>query len=119
MPVALVVLTGVYDLSRRPELEQQLDPASAARMVILDMREVVAIDSSALWCFLALKERMSRHGPGVVRLVGVPVSIRRVLDFARLTPALEIHESIRDALGAPVGSPPGATVASQLHFQSG
>jgi anti-anti-sigma factor len=117
--VALVVLAGVYDLSRRAELEERLGPASAARMVILDMREVVAIDSSALWSFLALKKRMSQHGPGVVRLVGVPPSIRRTLGLSRLSPALEIHETIRDALGEPVGLPPSAPPASDLYFQHG
>lgn len=39
-----------------------------------------------------------RRGPGIVRLVGVPPNILKMLELSRLPPALEVYESVRDAL---------------------
>ncbi|MGZ3506225.1 MAG: STAS domain-containing protein [Vulcanimicrobiaceae bacterium] len=98
-PVAIIVLEGEYDLSRRQELASTLQAIPICDIAIIDMGQVTYMDSTALTCFVQLKKRMRRNTQGVVRVVGLRARLHRLYEFAHLHQLFEIYATIGDAMG--------------------
>jgi anti-anti-sigma factor len=77
--VALLLLRGELDFAAAAALRAQVAAVAAMRLVI-DLREVTFIDSSALRELLNARGELERHGGRLV-LSGVPVSVQRLLDM--------------------------------------
>jgi anti-anti-sigma factor len=65
------------------------------KLVLLDMRDVSFIDSSALGEIVSLKRRMA--SPGVVRIIGATPQITKVLHLTGVSKVLELHNSFASA----------------------
>lgn len=84
-------LAGEYDIARQAELDAELAKAYSASAVVLDMREVTYIDSTALTCFIRLQKRLKENGPGRVQLSGVRPNVRRIFELTNLDQIFEVR----------------------------
>jgi anti-sigma B factor antagonist len=70
---AWVHLTGELDIDTTPQLEQTLsDPASQARLVVLDMRALAFMDSCGVHAIVNASARARQRGRRLVVLRGPP-----------------------------------------------
>jgi anti-anti-sigma factor len=90
--------SGELDIEAVPELRRRLDAAHCAGAhVVLDLRDVTFLDSSALSVVLAADRRLAATG-GALRLVHVSARVRRVLGLCGLAdlvlpaPVAVLHE---------------------------
>ncbi len=98
-PIAIIGLHGEYDLVRRKELVATLEAIPTCDIVIIDMREVTHIDTTALACFVKLTRRLRQNGPGIVRLVALKPGLYRLRKLGYLYHIFEVFETIVDAMG--------------------
>jgi anti-anti-sigma regulatory factor len=98
-PIAIIVLQGEYGFARREELVAKLEAIPICDIAIIDMREVTHIDPTALACFVQLRKRLQRDGPGIVRVVGLRPGLYRLYEAAYLHYVFDVFESIADAMG--------------------
>jgi anti-anti-sigma factor len=84
------VLTGELDLADRERLLELLRPAEAAEDVVIDVREVPYMDSTALGCLVRLKRKQLERGNGSVRLTNVEPTVERLLRLTGLDQLFEI-----------------------------
>jgi anti-anti-sigma regulatory factor len=98
-PVAIVVLQGEYDSTRRAGLLAGLYAIPACDIAIVDMREVTHLDAAALTCFGQLRKRLRPSGPGTVRIVGLRPNLYRLFGIAGLHRDFEFFEAVSDAMG--------------------
>ncbi len=89
-------LAGEYDLARQGELDRALAAIPSLPVVVLDLSDVSYLDSSALACFVRLKNSMRESG--TVVLVGPNKNIRRVLEVTKFDRLFEIYDSVEEAL---------------------
>jgi anti-sigma B factor antagonist len=94
----LLHLSGEYDIYRQDELDRTLRPGYLAEVVVLDMRDVSYIDSTAIALLIRLKKRMSEHGRAIVKIAGPQSNVRRVLELTSLDEILEVYDTLDDAL---------------------
>lgn len=97
--VGIIALQGAYDLVRRERLLTALRAIQTCDIAIMDMRDVTHLDTTALTCFIQLRERLRHGGPGIVRIVGLRPSLYRVFEIAELQHVFEAFETISDAMG--------------------
>jgi anti-anti-sigma factor len=93
--VSLLLLRGELDLAAAAMLRARVE-AAAIRGLIIDLREVTFIDSSALRELLNARQELQRHGSRLV-LSGVPASVRRLLD---MTGTAELFETAQTRVEA-------------------
>lgn len=98
-PVAIVNLQGEYDITRREGLRAKLQGIPVCDIAIIDMRQVTRLDATSLTCFMELRERLRRSGPGIVRLVGLSPAFHRLFHIADRECSFEAFETVADALG--------------------
>jgi anti-anti-sigma factor len=98
-PVVIIALQGEYDITRREGMLAELHAISTCDIAIIDMREVTHIDTTALTCFIQLRNRLRQSGPGIVRIVGLRRSLYRLYEIANLHHIFELFETISDAMG--------------------
>jgi anti-sigma B factor antagonist len=98
----LIELTGRFDSSTAPQLEEALRQSMDAgtHRIVLDMGGVEFFGSAAIRALIvAFKE--CRHGNrGDVRLANVPERIRHVLDLAGIWSLLDTYEDATQAVGS-------------------
>lgn len=97
----LVTVHGEVDLRTAPELRQRLThlvDAGTAEMVV-DLRDVPFVDSSALSVFVTIHKRLSAAGGRLV-LVCDEGPVRRVLGITGLSRVLIMHRSVDAAISA-------------------
>ena len=118
-PVTHLRWTGEIDLTRVPELRDEILGLPTDRSVVLDLSSVSYLDSSGLGMLVLLRKRLARCGAAVT-LVGVQPHVHRILDITGLGRAFHIGsipaettavaeaepESIEQ--GQPLGSPGGS-----------
>jgi len=75
--------TGEIDISRVPELRDEILAVPPDRSVVLDLAAVSYLDSSGLGMLVLLRKRLARCGAAVT-LVDVQPHVRRVLDITGL-----------------------------------
>jgi anti-anti-sigma factor len=98
-PVVIIDLQGEYDIARREGLLAELHAIPTCDIAIIDMRQVTHLDTTALTCFVQLRKRLRRSGPGIVRIVGLRASLYRLYQIADLHHMFEVFETISDAMG--------------------
>jgi anti-sigma B factor antagonist len=94
--VSLLLLRGELDLASAAGLRSRVEAAAASGLII-DLREVTFIDSSALRELLNAREELARHGSRLV-LSGVPASVRRLLDMTGTADLFETAETRAEAI---------------------
>lgn len=85
------------------EFEQALErlAAGTARVVVVDLRMVTFLGSSAMNSLLLLRQRLGGRG-AALRLVMQESQVWMAMRAARLTGLFEIYPSVRDALAGPM-----------------
>lgn len=82
----VITLEGEYDLYRKPELEQALEPASTASTAIIDLSAVSFLDSTSIGCLVKLKKTMRLNcTDAAVYLIGARGIVLRVLELCGLS----------------------------------
>ena len=81
-------------LHRLEKLKQLLAPAESADVVVIDLRDVSFLDSTAIECFVHLKKQMmSRGGADTIRLESPSKRIRRILELCSLEALFDLSDS--------------------------
>lgn len=94
----IIRLSGEYDLSRRAEVQKQLEAAREASRVVIDMSDVSYIDSSTLHAFADLRrERSVRDLPPCPLVITAP-AVRRIFGITAFDQLWPIYNSIGEAL---------------------
>jgi anti-anti-sigma factor len=97
----VISLAGEWDIYRRQELRERLEPAYAERDVILDLTSAKYITSTLICALiLAHKHREERGFPRAMLAVK-SAFVRRLLTATGLDVMFPIYESVGDALLAP------------------
>jgi len=92
VPLARLRLGGELDYARKDELSTLLAPLVAEATVILDLRSVRFLDTSALACFVRLRRAMvAAHGSARIVIAGLRPEIARVFELAGLADAFELR----------------------------
>jgi anti-anti-sigma factor len=91
--------TGEIDLTKVPDLRDEIMALPTDRSVRLDLSAVSFLDSSGLGMLVLLRNRLAGCGAAVT-LVDVQPQVRRVLDITGLARALLFGHATSD--GAPV-----------------
>lgn len=106
---SIVSVKGELDLLTTPQLEEALLAAEndEGRGVVLDLREVEFIDSTALRALVLSAERLNEQDRELQVACG-PGPVRRLLELTVLTAKVVVHESRKDAV-ADVESPLGGS----------
>jgi anti-anti-sigma factor len=86
-------LAGELDLATTGDVGERLEALDGVRAVVLDMADVVFIDSTTLRLLLSVRDRADR-----VVLAGAPPAVRRLLHLTRTDELLELAETRQDAL---------------------
>jgi anti-anti-sigma factor len=94
--VSLLLLRGELDLSAAAALRARVEAAAASGLII-DLREVTFIDSSALRELLNARQELERHGSRLV-LSGVPATVRRLLDMTGTAELFETADTRAEAI---------------------
>jgi anti-anti-sigma factor len=94
--VALLVFRGELDMAAAAAMRARVQSVAGSGMVI-DLRDVTFIDSSALHELLRAREDAEVAGRRIV-LSGVPVSVRRLLDLTGTTELFELAPTRTAAL---------------------
>jgi len=97
--VAIIVLHGEYDSTRREGMLAELHAIPACDIAIIDMREVTHLDTTALTGFIQLRERLRQSGPGIVRIAGLRPGLYRLFEITEIHHDFEFCETISDAMG--------------------
>jgi len=91
---------GELDISRFPEVCEVLAHApQGTRPVLLDMRELILIDSLCLSEMLMFRHRMENDGRPVAAVVSDP-KLYRVFALANVIELLNVDNTYDNALGA-------------------
>lgn len=90
----IVVVRGELDISGITQVARALADleSTAQRVVALDLREVVHLDSSALRLLLDAGERARRTGRRFVVVAGPDGAVRRLLTLTMLADHVEVVE---------------------------
>jgi anti-anti-sigma factor len=90
---------GEIDMSSAPELGRALDADGDAALVVLDLRAVTFLDSSALGLIVAQLRRARDRGSRFAVAAGRRSEAHRVLELSGLLGAVEVVEEPEGALG--------------------
>jgi anti-anti-sigma factor len=94
--VALLVFRGELDLAAAAAMRQRVDSVTGTDLVI-DLRDVTFIDSSALRELLRAREAVTGSGARIV-LAGAPAGVRRLLELTGTTELFELAPTRTSAL---------------------
>jgi anti-anti-sigma factor len=85
--------TGEIDVTRVPDLRDEILAVPADRSVHLDLSTVSYLDSSGLGMLVLLRKRLARCG-AVVTLVDIQPQVRRMLDITGLNRAFHFASEL-------------------------
>jgi anti-sigma B factor antagonist len=89
----VVALAGELDMANAPLVSQALDElADAGRSVIVDLSELVFIDSSGIHAIVSPRPQLT------LALVCPPGNIQRVFSVTKLDSVLPLYETLDEAL---------------------
>jgi anti-sigma B factor antagonist len=94
--VSLLLLRGELDLAAAAMLRTRVEAAAGSGLII-DLREVTFIDSSALRELLNARQALELCGSRLV-LSGVPASVRRLLAMTGTTGLFEMADTRAEAI---------------------
>ena len=99
--IPVVTVGGEVDVSTAPTLQAELNsiPAATARVVV-DLSEVMFLDSTGIGVLIAAMNRLSDGGrDGTMQLVVTRPHILKVLEVTGLTSIFDIHGSLEEIFG--------------------
>jgi anti-sigma B factor antagonist len=98
--VTVMTVSGELDLSTAPTLGEHLTDRGAAgdRLVVLDLRQVTFMDSSALGALVAALKGFLKVGT-TFRLVFNQPTVRRLFEITDLNEVFATYETLEEALG--------------------
>jgi anti-anti-sigma regulatory factor len=88
---------GVLDISRYPEFREAFQDSPRDAGVLVDLREVTAVDSIFLSELVLFRRR---HQFGVAVLVQADGDLAKLFRIARLGDKLEIYDALGEAVAA-------------------
>jgi anti-anti-sigma factor len=88
-PVTHLRWSGEIDITRVPQLRDEIMAVPTDRPVMLDLSTVSYMDSSGLGMLVLLRKRLARSGAAVT-LVDVQPQVRRVLDITGMDRAFHL-----------------------------
>jgi anti-sigma B factor antagonist len=92
--ICRIRLAGEFDLASLEKLKKLLAPAESADVVVIDLRDVSFLDSTAIACFVHLrKQMMCRGGAGTIRLENPSNRVRRILELCSLQTLFDLSDS--------------------------
>jgi anti-sigma B factor antagonist len=94
----VAIAEGEIDMSSAPELRRALDDDGGVALVVLDLRAVTFMDSSALGLIVAQQRRASERGSRFAVAAARGSEVHRVLELAGLLDTVEIVERPEGAL---------------------
>jgi anti-sigma B factor antagonist len=94
--VTLLIFRGELDLAAASSMRSRVD-ALAGSAVVIDLRDVTFLDSSALRELLNARESVVRRGGRIV-LSGVPASVQRLFDMTGTSDLFETAPTRTSAL---------------------
>ncbi|MEU5876265.1 STAS domain-containing protein [Spirillospora sp. NPDC047279] len=95
----VVALNGALDVAAAPALREHLrgELAHSARLLILDLGEVVSCDATGLAVLIGTQRRAT--GAGVTLILAAPTpQITKLLRITRLDRVLTVHPTVDDAI---------------------
>lgn len=97
--VAIVTAVGEIDMATAPELSQALEQLDARLgRVVIDLTEVVFLDSSALNALVRCQRQLAERGIELRLVSPETQALRRVFEITQLTEPLNVVTSLDDAL---------------------
>lgn len=98
-PVALYEIAGELDIDEVRRVKQRLlsDLDDGQQLLVLDLKGVDFIDSSALGLFATLRNRLEEV-EGDIRFSRLSPSVRRVFEVFRLPSLFKVYDSIDEAV---------------------
>ncbi len=95
----LVKIIGEVDVYTSIDLKKELNKLVEAEKnkLIIDLIKVNYMDSSGLGVLVALLKEIKKNG-GELKLVNLPVSVKKIFDLTRLTKFFDIYESLDEAI---------------------
>jgi len=98
--IVVVSPVGELDAYVAPELREELHRLAdddSVRTLVIDLRRVSFLDSSALGVLVGALRRI-RERSGELRFVEPPPTVRRIFEITQLDRAFALHPTLDDAL---------------------
>ena len=94
----LVKIEGEVDVYTSIDLKKELTRLIEANQnkIIIDLENVNYMDSSGLGVLVALLKELKKNG-GDLKLISLPVSVKKIFDLTRLTKFFNIYNNLQDA----------------------
>jgi anti-sigma B factor antagonist len=97
--LAIVEMTPRFDAASADEVDTALHNkiSEGVRILVLDFSQTEFMASAGIRVLLRARKRLGREG-GTLKLCAMNEMVRNVLDLTGLTPVLDIHASVAEAL---------------------
>jgi anti-anti-sigma factor len=95
----VISLAGEWDIYRREELRNRLEPAYYEREVILDLTTAKYVTSTLICALIVAHKHRESSGMPRAALAVKSAFVRRLLSATGLDGLFPIHESVEEALG--------------------
>lgn len=94
----LVKIEGEVDVYTSIDLKKEMTKLveSDQKRIIIDLENVNYMDSSGLGVLVALLKELKKVG-GELKLICLPVSVKKIFDLTRLTKFFNIYNNLEDA----------------------
>ena len=94
----LVKIEGEVDVYTSIHLKKELTKLveSDQKNIIIDLENVNYMDSSGLGVLVALLKELKKIG-GELKLISLPVSVKKIFDLTRLTKFFNIYNNLDEA----------------------
>lgn len=95
----LVKIEGEVDVYTSIDLKKEMTKLveSDQKRIIIDLESVNYMDSSGLGVLVALLKELKKVG-GELKLISLPVSVKKIFDLTRLTKFFNIYNNLEDAM---------------------
>ena len=100
--VLVARMTGEIDLSNAEQVGGKVAQATPdhALGVVLDLTEVLYLDSAGLFVINGLRRRLADQGQSLILVVPEDRQVRRTLEVVELQRFIPIADTVEDAIGA-------------------
>ena len=94
----LIKIEGEVDVYTSIDLKKELTRLieSDNKKLIIDLENVSYMDSSGLGVLVALLKELKKIG-GELKLISLPISVKKIFDLTRLTKFFDIYNNLEDA----------------------
>jgi len=100
MSALVITLAGEFDIYNVDTLAASLSPAHEGRDVIIDMRAVRYMDSTALTVLIRMQKRRVIANLQPARFAGLTPNLRRLFSLTRLDVVWPIYATLDEALAS-------------------